>query len=122
MSWVKVVGGGGVCTCARALTNPSPYLRNDCTDCAEIWFSVRGAYSHKPGMYVSPANTRNYCTCMPHLNVHPHIGTSWRLMVAGWRFAVEGLRGWRFARLAVCAVGGLRGWRFARLAVCVVSD
>ena len=69
-------GGGGVCTFARALTNPSPHLRNDCTDCAEIWFSVRGAYSHKPGMYVSPANTRNYCTCMPHLNVHPHIDTS----------------------------------------------
>ena len=53
-----------------------------------------------------------------------------RLVVCGlrgWRFArlaicaVGGLRGWRFARLAVCAVGGLRGWRFARLAVCTVD-
>ena len=35
------------------------------------------------------------------------------------RFAFRGLRGWRFARLAVCAVGGLRGWQFARLAICV---
>ena len=26
---------------------------------------------------------------------------------------MHGLRGWRFARLAVCAVGGLRGLRFA---------
>ena len=49
--------------------------------------------------------------------------------------AVSGLGGWRFARLAVCAVGlavcavglavcavgGLRGWRLARLAVCGVG-
>ena len=82
-------------------------------------------------LYVSPANTRNYCTCMPHLNAHHHIGTSWRFMVAGWRFAVEGLRGWRFTRLAVRVVGGWRfarlavcafgGWRFGQLAVCVVG-
>ena len=47
--------------------------------------------------------------------------------VCGLRFAVCGLRSWRFAQLArlavcgvglaVCAVGGLRSWRFARLAV-----
>ena len=34
--------------------------------------------------------------------------------------AVGGLRGWRFARLAVGAVGGLRGCQFARLAVGVL--
>ena len=113
MSWEMVVGGGGVCTCARALTNPSPHLRNDCTDCAEIWFSVAGAYSHKPWF------------------PWPYSHKSW-LPVGGLLLkvcAVGGLRGWRFARLAVCAVGGcrfavcavggLRGWRFARLAVCV---
>ena len=67
------------------------------------------------------------------------VGVS-RLAFRGWRFAVGvsrfarlavcavgafavgGLRGWRFARLAVCAVGGLRGWQFARLAFCAVGD
>ena len=44
-----------------------------------------------------------------------------RLAFRGWHFAVGGLRGWRFARLAVCVVGRLRGWPFARLAVCAVG-
>ena len=35
-----------------------PYLRNDGTDCAEIWFAFSGAYSHKLGN-VPPANTRD---------------------------------------------------------------
>ena len=42
--------------------------------------------------------------------------------VCGWLFAVGGLGGWRFGRLAVCAVGGLRDWRSARLAVCEIAD
>ena len=37
------------------------------------------------------------------------------------RLAFRGLRGLRFARLAVCAVCGLRGWRFSRLAFCAVG-
>ena len=44
-----------------------------------------------------------------------------RFAVGGLRFVVCRVCGWRYARLAVCAVGGLRGWRFARLAVCAVG-
>ena len=63
------VGGGGGGAFARAHVHLQTRLRIS-------GMTAPIAYSHKPGMYVSPANTRNYCTCMPHLNVHPHIGTS----------------------------------------------
>ena len=65
---------------------------------------------------------------MPHSDPNTLKTSSWAFRgLRGWRFArlavcaVGGLRGWQFARLAVCAVGGLRSWRFARLAVCAVG-
>ena len=51
----------------------------------------------------------------------PHVVCGCLLTVCCWRLArlvvgaVGGLRGWRFARWAVC------GWRFGRLAVCAVG-
>ena len=56
---------------------------------------------------------------------HVHLQTRLRIsgmtapIVLKFGFAVDGLRGWRFARFAVCVVGDWCGWRFARLAVCV---
>ena len=56
---------------------------------------------------------------------HVHLQTRLRIsgmtapIVLKFGFTVGGLRGWRFARFAVCVVGDWCGWRFARLAVCV---
>ena len=63
------------CVFARVhvqLQTRSPYLRNGCTDCADIWFAVSGAYSHKLGRFLLPiqgitARARRICTCTPML-------------------------------------------------------
>ena len=54
------------------LQTRSPHLRNGCTDFAEIWFAVSGAYSHKLGTFLLPiqgitARARRICTCTPML-------------------------------------------------------
>ena len=126
---------------ARAhVHTPYLYLRNGLTDRAQICCVVGSLLvtrlSHC-GLHVrtctpiSVAQERLgrlrsnlLCICDP-ISCDPISLRGGRL--AGWRFArlavcaVGGLRGWRFARLAVCAVGGLRGWRFAQLAVCAVG-
>ena len=127
-----------VCTCARAhptsvyqkrLDRSSSNLlcgwepiRYEVFTCHGSHFTLRSARAHVHTPYLYLRNGLADCAQMCCEFVSESAVTQSVCAVGGLRgWPVGGLRGCRFARLAVCAVGSLRDWRFARLAVCVIG-
>ena len=132
-----------VCTCARAhpisvyqkrldqsrsilLCGWEP-IRYEVFTCHGSHFTLRSARAHVHTPYLYLRNGLGDCAQICCVFVTQSTVTQSVCAVGGLRcgrvarwavYAVDGLRGWRFARLAV---GGWRGWRLARLAVCAIG-
>ena len=97
---VQVMGGIHlhVCPCARADVIPFPYLVNGWTDCAEIWYVVRGPLARRLTKIYGGAHLHLRTCARADVPPFPHLGNGWTDCAKIW-YVVGGPLTKRFPKL-----------------------